>query len=395
LRYGFRVFLTIVSIVSALAGCAVQPDKDFADHAIRINGDGKIVPVVPATSPQRTTKRSWSPESNKKFSSSPTTDYANLIRPIFEKAGESNKPLLIFVHGGLVSFSDSTERTNLLVQRYNSDARTRLDDYYPIMINWDSDLWHSYFEHLFSVRQGEKWQGGFWGTAAVLTSPLYFAADLGRSVVRAPIDVAYTATHNIEAIPSIRNTQMTAAVNSNLLYARIKERNLGPVSRGVARPINEATFFRAVWNVVTFPIQALFSPLVDGFGTPAWENMERRTKNISNRPEEFDISKDPTQVDTALAGLPVSVMAEFAHQLKDFASAHPQVKITLVAHSMGAFIVNDLIARTPDVPYANIVYMAGADSIRDTRASVVPYLEVHHDTQFFDLTLHPEAGGRI
>jgi pimeloyl-ACP methyl ester carboxylesterase len=388
MRRGLAVLLIIVSLTS---GCAVQPDKHFADHAIRVNGDGKIVPVQEVSSPQRTTKRSWSPPSYKKFSSTATTNYRDLIRPIFDKAGESNKPLLIFVHGGLVSFSDSTERTNLLVQRYDGDARTKLDDYYPIMINWNSGLADSYFEHLLYIRQGEKWQGALWGTLGVLTSPLYFAADLGRSLVRAPIDILYTVAHNIGAIPSIRNRSSTPAVNSDILYKRILERRLGPVSRGAARTFSWRTLYRAAYNVFTFPIQAVLAPLIDGLGTPAWENMERRTKNIDNRPEEFDISKDAAHADEALRGLPVAVMTEFAHQLEAFTRAHPNVQITLVAHSMGTFIVNDMLRRTPDVNYSNIVYMAGADSSRDTRDSVVPYLEAHPQSQFFVLTLHPQA----
>jgi pimeloyl-ACP methyl ester carboxylesterase len=84
-------------------------------------------------------------------------------------------------------------------------------------------------------------------------------------------------------------------------------------------------------------------------------------------------------------------MTEFASQLSSFHHAHPNVKITLVAHSMGTFIVNDLVRRTPDVDYANIVYMAGADSMRNTRDSLVPYLQEHRDTQLFILTLHPQA----
>jgi hypothetical protein len=35
--------------------------------------------------------------------------------------------------------------------------------------------------------------------------------------------------------------------------------------------------------------------------------------------------------------------------------------------------------------------MAGADSMRTTRDSLVPYLHDHPDTQFYILTLHPQA----
>jgi len=57
---------------------------------------------------------------------------------------------------------------------------------------------------------------------------------------------------------------------------------------------------------------------------------------------------------------------------------------------MGAFIINDLIRRYPEIDYQNIVYMAGADSIRNTFNSINPYLKKHRATRFFNLTLHPQ-----
>src|SRR6185369_13961929 len=59
------------------------------------------------------------------------------------------------------------------------------DGYYPIFVNWQSDLVDSYGEHLVSVTQGRKQYDGSLGRA--LLSPLYLFADLGRAVTRAPI----------------------------------------------------------------------------------------------------------------------------------------------------------------------------------------------------------------
>jgi pimeloyl-ACP methyl ester carboxylesterase len=380
--------VSVLAVTLLAAGCAVQPDRHFADHAIEVNGDGDIVPVM---EPPRAERDALPGGPAPKFAA-PTKNYKDPIERLFGRAGESGKDVLIFVHGGLVSFKDSMERTNLLVQRYDEDAPRRLDNYYPIMINWDSDLGHSYGEHLFAVRQGEKWTGGTWGTVAALESPMYFGADLGRSVVRAPIDILYTAEHNVGAIPRIRNAVSRPAVNSRVLYDEIrKQQQPGMVSVGAPRTFNWKTPFRTVVNIVTFPFQMLFSPIIDGFGTPAWENMQRRTKNLDNLPEEFDVNGDPKKAAAVLKQPPEAVVTEFARQVSTFAQLHPKVRITLVAHSMGAFIVNDLVHRTPDVPYANIVYMAGADSMRNTRDSLVPYLQDHKDTQLYILTLHPQA----
>lgn len=378
---------SMLAMTLLASGCAVQADRHFADHAIEVNGDGDIVPVM---EPSRAERDALPSGPTLKFAA-PTKDYKDPIERLFGMAGESGKDVLIFVHGGLVSFNDSMERTNQLVQRYDEDAATELDNYYPIMINWDSDLGHSYGEHLFAVRQGEKWTGGTWGTIAALESPMYFGADLGRSVVRAPIDILYTAEHNIGAIPRIRNAVSRPAVNSRVLYDEIRKQEPGLVSVGAPRTFNWITPFRTVANIVTFPFQMLFSPIIDGFGTPAWENMQRRTKNLDNLPQEFDVKGDPNNAVAVLKKPPEAVLTEFARQVSSFARLHPKVRITLVAHSMGAFIVNDLVHRTPDVPYANIVYMAGADSMRNTRDSLVPYLQNHPQTQFYILTLHPQA----
>jgi hypothetical protein len=367
------------------SGCAVQADRHFADHAIEVNGDGDIVPIK---EPPLAERESLPSGPMLKFAT-PTKDFRGPIERIFTKAGESGKDVLIFFHGGLVSFNESMERTNLLVARYDDDAPGKLDNYYPIMINWDSSLGHSYGEHLFAIRQGEKWRGWTFSTIAALESPMYFGADLGRSLARAPIDILYTAKHNVGAIPRIRNAASRSAVNSRVLYSEIRER--GMLSLGAPRTFNLGTPARAVLNVVTFPFQLLFSPIIDGFGTPAWENMQRRTKNLGNLPQEFDVNGDPIMAAAVLKRPPTAVMMEFARQVNSFAQLHPRVRITLVAHSMGAFIVNDLVHRTPDVSYANIVYMAGADSMRNTRDSLVPYLQHHKETQFYILTLHPQA----
>lgn len=388
----FARFSVLIPILLASA-CAVKPDRHFADHAIDVDGDGKIVPVVADSRP----KIVLPPSGQALKFGTPTKIYRDPIEQVFQKAGESGKNVLIFVHGGLVPFRDSMTRTNLLVNRYDDNPEKNLDNYYPIMINWDSDLWHSYGEHLVAIRQGEKWTGGTMGTIAALTSPMYLVADVGRSVVKAPIDILYTAEHDIGAIPLIRNSVSHPAVNSNVLYDEIRKQEgcsdeqPCPVSLGSARPYDWETPVKSVLNIATFPVQLVFSPFVDGFGTPAWENMQRRTKNLDNRPEEFDVDGSSTKAHDVLREPPEAVMTEFARQIKCFAESHPEVKITLVAHSMGTFIVNDLVRRTPEVPYENIVYMAGADSMRNTHDSLVPYLKAHQDTQFYILTLHPQA----
>jgi hypothetical protein len=48
-------FVLLIALLTS--ACAVQPTQHFADHAIEVDGDGKIVPVV-EQSPSRTVLRS-------------------------------------------------------------------------------------------------------------------------------------------------------------------------------------------------------------------------------------------------------------------------------------------------------------------------------------------------
>lgn len=66
------------------------------------------------------------------------------------------------------------------------------------------------------------------------------------------------------------------------------------------------------------------------------------------------------------------------------------MNITLVGHSMGAIIVNNLLSVDATLKYNNIVHMASADSIANLFEYVLPYLSEHQGARFYSLSLHPE-----
>ncbi len=92
------------------------------------------------------------------------------------------------------------------------------------------------------------------------------------------------------------------------------------------------------------------------------------------------------------------------------ASAEP-LRITLIGHSMGAIVINELLARFDDLPYENIVVMASAASLRETKRVLDRYFDRYFKeakagpacsepgetycspdgriTRFFSLMLHP------
>ena len=74
-------------------------------------------------------------------------------------------------------------------------------------------------------------------------------------------------------------------------------------------------------------------------------------------------------------------------------AALAEARITMIGPSMGAIVINELPDRFRDLSYADIVVMASAASMRDTRRVLNRYFEdtpgEDPDTNFYALMLHP------
>ena len=64
-----------------------------------------------------------------------------------------------------------------------------------------------------------------------------------------------------------------------------------------------------------------------------------------------------------------------------------ELAITLVGHSMGTMILNNVLEDYTDLSFDRIVYLAAAASIDDVRAAVLPYLRNHRETKFWGFSL--------
>ena len=109
-------------------------------------------------------------------------------------APDGTRQILIFVHGGLNTYNQSLTRVNDLTPKI-ANAH-----YYPLFVNWDSGLVSSYWEHLFLVRQGQV--EPVWGP---VTFPLYFVADVGRALTRAPVVWYYQITSDFTTTEHYEN----------------------------------------------------------------------------------------------------------------------------------------------------------------------------------------------
>ena len=108
--------LTIsVFSLSLLSGCAATTSAEFDEHAITINGDGNI--LAPSATDGGFRKIGGTQRSKE------------YVDALFNGADHTGGDLLIFVHGGLNSLKNSTDRVNKLIELYKAH---QLDTRYPI-----------------------------------------------------------------------------------------------------------------------------------------------------------------------------------------------------------------------------------------------------------------------
>ena len=162
------------------------------------------------------------------------------------------------------------------------------------------------------------------------------------------------------------------------------------------------------------------TPLAHGLGEAGWTNMLRRTRTTINRSMEFNLNRDVDGTNKCpkdfrekmknlperdrrlrallrdhfalLPGLgaePLRVALRGRVETKQAEPPTPEeeredqligaalakAQITMIGHSMGAIVINELLDRFPDLPYADIVVMASAASLRDTRRVLNRFFE--------------------
>jgi pimeloyl-ACP methyl ester carboxylesterase len=160
------------------------------------------------------------------------------------------------------------------------------------------------------------------------------------------------------------------------------------------------------------PVKLASSPILDATGSAAWDNMYRRAlilfdgfsvaqlKRAANDDQVRNLVLN--RGDGACTRLVNQVFKKLAlrtraNDVKDGLKddpLHPEngkrpYEITLIGHSMGSIVLNEVLRRSDDVDYEQIVYMAAACSVRDFQRAVIPYMEEHPRTVFYNLTLNP------
>jgi hypothetical protein len=148
---------------------------------------------------------------------------------------------------------------------------------------------------------------------------------------------------------------------------------------------------RALVNTFSWlPPKVLALMLLDAVGTPAWENMRRRTKTMFQRPYASNDFRNKPAIEPKPGAVAVLFDSLDTLQSQERAlTLRNRTRITLVGHSMGAIVASEALRTHKSLEVANVVYMAPALSLREFQVGTLPYLEEHTATEFFNLTLHP------
>ncbi len=368
--------LTAALLALAVSGCVharLQPiapaDTGLKQHSIFVDHDGRpLAPRVDSGGVQ------LGPQ-----------EYGAYLHEMLDAVRASGKhQILVWVHGGLVPLSTGFELTRRIVHDIVADSTQR--DVYPIAINWESALESSYLEHLTSIRQGERETRP---VVVLLTTPLYLLADVGRAATRAPVVWYGQASRFVESDYPDRvqqgAQQLTAAMDSVLVPGT------GAHPGAIALSIGEyhATTLEDVArfaSLVFIPFKMLGTFAIDWVGTPGWQVMHRRTQLMYRATGEW------RAVDSSAHYLPpTGAVAVLLDSLVGLANADStrHYRVTVIGHSMGTIVASEAIRTHPRLPISSIVFMGAAALIREFAIDVLPYLEAHHETRFYNVMLHP------
>ena len=292
--------------------------------------------------------------------------------------------LLVFIHGGLNVEQNRLERAfvdaNRMLEDQDvaGDAPGRLDDgeiWYPLFITWPSGGIQSYVDQRVHYNQGD-YDSDF----KRLSSPLYFLSDAVESVVRAPVAwVESVSWFQVGQDPAVaRIGDEIGCEGSGPGYSCV------PLRGRDERSTSDEIWY---WSPIGLAGRLVSVPAVDAVGQPTWDAMLSRTRMLMRKP--FNTT-DFERADGKLDGKGdlwylFNVLGELPE--------NERPPITLIGHSMGAIVANEILRNFPDLPYRNIVFMGAAASVRDTISALdqVTRAKPRRELRFYNLSLHQIA----
>ncbi|MBK8817430.1 MAG: hypothetical protein IPN42_18990 [Methylococcaceae bacterium] len=381
-------------------GLSSRASKDLNDYSLYINSSSTLYDV------------------NKQIVADPNAYVAKIFKNynrvinVFENNNglmkqDNHIEMTVFIHGGLNTSQQVSERIKKLKDQMLEDCK------YPVFISWRSGFPGNYLDHLLFLRRGEYSSTGESGSffdgvtsfiKGPLVSPFVLMEDSLRAATRFPssaynvlveqniirknfFDDSLDTGSTPDAVDNAASSNYTNGININL-PPKDNDEDLG---------------FGDLWSVAN-PIKLVTAPYVDSLGSGAWNSMLRRTDLIIANDEAISInqSKPEAVPKTAIENdckININANQTAVSEFFRFWQCHYQNSITynkntriinIIGHSMGTIISNKIIAKYPEIKFANIVFMAAACSLNDIAEIISPYLIHHPDANFYNLSLHPK-----
>jgi hypothetical protein len=335
--------------------------------------------------------------------------------------------VLFFFHGGLNRQKTSVDRAARLYQRIKESGS------YPIFVNWNSSFPSTWWDHVAHVHKGIWTENRF-----VAAFPYFSLVDEVKSVAEAPVAWLAEGRHTFPRfgpdLPSIKayvDLVHDYQGGTGIAVNDLLEGNILQDDR------TKPEKFKSYATLpLTFPTKVLAPPLlIQAAGPGSWDIMQRRTAMLFRTEDEFlgippqQIAQERATPSPRKIGVPETgaALAHFITRFqRDFLpvfcrdgkypsvtggpeltssvqeqepkvreesteSCENRLQVTLVGHSMGTIIIDQLLRYAPNIKVRNIIFMAAATSVADYRNTVTAYLERNSETRMFHLILHPRA----
>ncbi len=326
--------------------------------------------------------------------------------------GSDKIKLLVYIHGGLNKVTESLKNNEPLKSEITSDNEHW---YYPRFLVWPSDGLTNYSEHALNVSGGRYTEnvvrGLFDGVATLVSESIQAIVNIPRSWFTQAVNVkdhAWGLNDNrykdtSTDIPTPFHVSH-AWVQARENYCRYANKDSsendclagGYIDKGqYEKPLednyeaNQANIYwssyernssnplknpKLVWERASALSRLTFGALTHSeIGAASWRNMKRRAKNVTSPTVIFDRRINERHSCSRNDRNCASGMQYFEEMLSQINSdENPQrYELTLIGHSMGAFILNSMINSNLDNLVENqivkdVVYMAAASNIQDT-----------------------------
>jgi hypothetical protein len=388
-----------------IAVCAQVGRSGFpvTDHAMFVHPDGR---PLESLSPEavRTTRRAAGRRLN-------DAEAARQIGTIMDAVRRSPfDTIIVLVHGGRVSLEKGYRGTE-------ARAPTILAaGYHPIFVNWNSSGSSTLFTHLFRVRQGQDWGP----VRGALSAPFVIAAGVGRAVSRAPLNTLHLVSDHCRVLGGVRRGTLESAERGSRVCripgvddfrrqqaafeARFDDApadttpgdslvvGIGTYDLGAGR-----AWARLGAALVTAVPQLVTGPIIDGFGSGAFNEMRRRARSTIRSRREYAPNASTEAYYAPPTGAVHALIDSLQHLIREAAADSLPVErqrhraLILEGHSMGTIVLDRVLLHFPELPVARIYYLASATTVHELESSVIPFLERNPRTLFYQGVLHPYA----